>query len=132
LGANFKELIGVLKYQPIGRLNLTGKLIHAWKGTNDFQPLNYGGDILRSNNSRAQELGNKIGQGTPYTLTFASFTASYMIKHNVFIDLQLIMRKDNYQYNGSTPIVPGTYTGGSAMVNSLAVRWNIAPRNYDF
>jgi hypothetical protein len=132
LGANFKELIGVVKYQPIGKLNITGKLIHVSKGTNDFQAQNYGGDILRSNNSRAHELGNKIGQGTPYSLTFASLTASYMIRHNVFIDLQLISRKDAYQYNGSVPLTPGTYTGGSAVVNSLAVRWNIAPRNYDF
>ncbi|MEI9921011.1 MAG: hypothetical protein WDO14_19785 [Bacteroidota bacterium] len=132
-GANFKEVICVVKYQPLGRLNLTGKLILI-KGGSDLGTLsNYGGDPLKNNNTHVQDLGNKIGQGTPYTRLFASFTASYMVKHNIFVDLQLVKRTENFTYDPG--VIPGNVAppvSTTAFVSSLAVRWNIAPRNYDF
>ncbi|MEJ0030248.1 MAG: hypothetical protein WDO15_07710 [Bacteroidota bacterium] len=133
VGANFKEVIGVVKYQPLPRLNLTGKLILVNGGSDLGTNLNYGGDPLKSNNTRVQELGNKIGQGTPYTRMLASLTASYMVKHNIFVDLQLVKRTENFTYNPvvvpANVILPVSTTSSIA---SLAVRWNIAPRNYDF
>src|SRR5262249_22762278 len=63
LGANFKELVGVVRYQPLPRLNLTGKLMvrsvgrdstdYNW-GSQEPQDLKYngGGDILKSYTSR--------------------------------------------------------------------------------
>lgn len=128
LGANFNEVIGVLRYQPIGKLNIVAKLIRV-KGGSDFGA-NYGTDLLKNNVTRAQEFGNKIGQGVPYTLTFASLTASYMLMHNMFIDLQTLSRNEKYDFQG--PNTGFTYTSGKSMITTLAVRWNIAPRNYDF
>jgi hypothetical protein len=131
LGANFREVIGVVKYQPIGRLNITGKLIYA-KGGSDFNTgLNYGGDLMKNNATRVQELNNKIGQGVPYTLFFGSLTASYMVKHNLFIDAQVISRDKKYDA-GDGPMIPETITHPAGIISSLALRWNIAPRNYDF
>jgi hypothetical protein len=133
VGANFKEVIGVVKYQPLPRLNLTGKLILVHGGSDLGTTLNYGGDPMKSNNTRAHELGNKIGQGTPYTRSFASLTASYMVKHNVFVDLQLVKRAENFTYNAVA--IPANVTAPvstTSSIASLAVRWNIAPRNYDF
>jgi hypothetical protein len=129
LGANFKEFISVIRFQPIGRLNIVGKLIYVSGGSDYLTGLNYGSDPLKNNATRVQELGNKIGQGNPMTRLFTSLTASYMVKHNVFVDLQFIRRKEEYGIGFSTPST--SYTGTSS-ITSLALRWNIAPRNYDF
>lgn len=126
LGANFKELIGVVRYQPIGRLNIVGKMIYA-DGGSDLTG-NYGTNILTGNNTRVLELGNKIGQGVPLKRMFVSLTASYMIKHNVFVELQHIQRKDDYENPPSSAV----YFEGKTSITSLALRWNIATRNYDF
>jgi hypothetical protein len=128
LGANFKELIGVARYQPIGKLNVVAKMIYASKGS-DYSGENYGGDLMKNNTTRVQELNNKIGQGVGVKLLFTSLTASYMIRHNVFVDLQYIRRKEEYAYDG--PILDFS-PGGTSSITSLALRWNIAPRNYDF
>jgi len=130
LGANFRELVGVVEYQPLGKLNLTGKLIYVDGGSDYFTGLNYGSDPLKSYDTRVQEFGNKIGQGVPMKRLFASLTASYMVKHNVFVDLQMIQRKEQYPYDPSVPI---SFIGARrATITSLALRWNIAARNYDF
>ncbi|HZY81411.1 MAG TPA: capsule assembly Wzi family protein [Cyclobacteriaceae bacterium] len=126
LGANFRELIGVARYQPIGKLNIVAKLMYA-KGGVDLPGDNWGGNLLKNNSTREMELGNKIGQGVPYKRTLMSLTASYMVKHNVFVDLQLISRKNNYDIGNVNTLVSGT-----SNITSLALRWNIARRNYDF
>ena len=132
LGANFRELIGVLRYQPIGKLNITGKLIYV-KGGSDFTGgTNYGSDPLKDNDTRVQELGNKIGQGIPMTRFFGSITGSYMVKHNIFLDVQWITRNEEYQNSGPMVGQPFVYPGGKNSITSLALRWNIARRDYDF
>ena len=120
MGANFKELIGVVRYQPLGKLNFVGKLIYV-KGGVDPVGLNYGTDPTKTYATRVQEFGNKIGQGLPMTRTFLSFTASYMVKHNVFVDLQAISRNETVES-----------VSQRSTLAQLALRWNIAPRNFDF
>lgn len=121
LGANFKELIGVARYQPLGKLNFVGKLIYV-KGGVDPEGANYGTDPMKTYATRVKEYGNKVGQGIPMTTTFISFTASYMVKHNVFVDLQAISRNETIE----------GVSDQKSMLAQLALRWNIAPRNFDF
>jgi hypothetical protein len=128
LGANFRELIGVARYQPIGQVNVVAKMIYMNGGSDYLSGLNYGSDPFKSYDTRVQEFGNKVGQGVPYKRLFASLTVSYMVRHNVFIDLQFIRRKESYTIGAPANI----YTGGTSSITSLALRWNIAPRNYDF
>jgi hypothetical protein len=122
LGANFKEYIGIMRYQPHPRLNLTGKLILVKTGRDPVGE-NYGGDILKINTTRTQEYGNTIGQGVANDILYGSFTASWQFKHNLFIDATGIFRdsqSDDASYNNN------------ATITSLAVRWNIAQRLYEF
>lgn len=130
LGANFKELVGIVRYQPLPRLNLTSKVIYSSKGTDYLVAGNWGGDILKNNSTRVQELGNELGQGTPVKVTFVDATASYMLKHNLFVDLKFIVRKSE----PAPLLVPTGFVNdnSTSTISSLALRWNIAPRNYDF
>jgi hypothetical protein len=122
LGANFNEIVAIARYQPFPRLNLIVKSVNARIGR-DGQNENWGADILKGNQTREQEYGNKIAQGQLNSIAFIDFTASYMLKHNFFIDAKQIFRKSTSDlsfYNSNTS------------VTSVALRWNIPQRLYDF
>jgi len=122
LGANFNELIGIIRYQPIPRLNLIAKTMYAKVGR-DSQGENWGSDILKPSQTREQEYNNTIGQGQRNTILMLTMTASYMLKHNLFLDANQIIRQSQCDlpfYNNNTSIT------------SVALRWNIPQRLYDF
>lgn len=122
IGANFKEFIGIVRYQPIPKLSFVGKLIVANYGLDDPNT-NYGKEILKDYATKVSDEGNFTGQGIATDLIFTDFTASYMIWHNTFIDAKVIYRNqdsaDN-QYNQNSTIY------------SVSFRWNIAPRVQEF
>lgn len=122
LGANLTEFVGILRYQPLPRLNIVGKLVITEIGR-DSTGVNWGSDILKSSNSRQQEYNNTIGQGISNNILFGSLSISWQLKHNLFIDANIVVRKsesDLQLYNNNTTI------------SSLALRWNIPKRLYEF
>ncbi len=123
LGANFNELVGIVRYQPIGKLMLQAKVIKANFGTDPDASQNFGGNILLDNSSRVSNFGNEIGQGVSNDLLYGNFTLSYQWRHNFFIDLSHTYRKvdsDAVANNANT-----NYT-------SAAIRWNIPQRLNEF
>jgi hypothetical protein len=122
LGANFQEVTGILRYQPLPRLNLTGKLSLMQVGR-DTTGVNWGSDILKKNTTRQQEFNNSTGQGISNDILFGTFTASWQLKHNLFIDGRVILRRSE-----STVAFYNTDT----VISSLALRWNIPQRLYEF
>ncbi|QHT72066.1 capsule assembly Wzi family protein [Rhodocytophaga rosea] len=121
LGANFYEYIGIVRYQPLNRLSLTGKLIYAEYG-GDSNGQNWGGNVLLPYQTKVQEYGNEIGQGVKAYLAYGDFTASYQLRHNLFIDARQIVRRVNSS-------LPGRKNTAFA---SLALRWNIPQRQHEF
>ena len=122
LGASFKEFIGIVRYQPIPKLNLTGKVIMMQVGR-DTVSVNWGSDILKDNSSREKDFGNSITQGVKNDILLATFTASWQLRHNLFMDASVVIRKSESPlplYNTNTSIA------------SLALRWNIPQRLYEF
>lgn len=122
LGANFNELVAIVRYQPLPKLNLTAKMIMATVGR-DGANENYGGNVLKDYTTRKSEYGNFIGQGHKNDITFLDASASYMLKHNVFLELRQTVRKSECDlafYNTNTSLT------------SLGLRWNIPSRTYEF
>lgn len=127
LGANFRELMGIVRYQPLPKLNLIAKAITMQVGR-DTIGFNFGSDIMKNNSYRKTYLtdsnfGNTIGQGVDNTIVMATFTASWQLKHNVFIDATATIRNSKsaasvFNYNST--------------ITSVALRWNIAQRLYEF
>ncbi|NJO00995.1 MAG: hypothetical protein HC880_04235, partial [Bacteroidia bacterium] len=106
----------------IPRLFFRTKLIHARYGS-DTPGSNWGQNVFLNNSDFERELGNNIGQGVSTRLSLVDFTASFQIRHNVFIDFSQIFRRldsalDERDRNTS-------YT-------SVAFRWNIPRRAYTF
>ncbi len=131
LGANFYEVAAIVRYQPIPKLNFTLKTFAAKTGRDESATaiasgaayLNWGGDINKSYTTRQQDYNNKIGQGYDNTIIYSDLLVSYMLKHNFFIDLKQTFRNSkspNPAFNNNTSL------------SSVALRWNIASRSYDF
>ena len=123
LGANFKDYIAILRYQPLAKLNLTATLIYSIKGEDDSLTIAQGGDILKSYNLRAKENGNEIGQGVLNTTTYMSFVASYMFKPNMFLDMTAIARTETSE---------SATESNNVFWLSLGLRMNIAARQFDY
>lgn len=123
LGANFNEILGILRYQPINRLFLTAQLNMANYGEDETADNNWGGDVMKSYETREQEYGNVIGQGVATKLLYTDLIATYMWKHNLFFDLRLVYRK--LDSNMDDRDSKSTYFSGS-------MRWNIARKIHDF
>ena len=128
LGANFRELIFILRYQPLKNLFTEVRLVNATKGL-DRPGENWGGNILLEYDNRSNPLpsrpgfGHEIGQGITQDVNLLVLQASYMLKHNLFIDASLTARKttaDDPDFSGSTLWASG------------GLRWNIFPGSYDF
>lgn len=121
LGANFGEFIVQVKYQPIQKLNFEGIFMTYMKGLDDGIA-NYGGNILRSNSSfRVRDFGNYVGQGVETQVQFWRGRASYMLKNNLFFDIEVGRRKQTTPWFGQE--------NTDFYLNS-GIRLNIMPRNY--
>ena len=114
LGANFKELIGIIKYRPVAHLHLRLKLMIADYG-DSTDGLNWGNNVLIPHGTRVMDLGNEIGQGVSNTVTSLAFDASYEFYHNYFLDFNVLNRSrdsedDNFDINTR-------YIGGGIRAN---------------
>ena len=120
LGANFKENIVSVKYQPHPKVLLSFVAMNALKGE-DKDSSNYGGNIKLNNRiGRISDYNNYIGQGFENRIKNTEMVASLMIKHNLFIDLMYQRRKDSY------------FIDETESIFSFGLRWNMARKQLLF
>ncbi len=78
LGSNFSEVLGIIRFQK-------GRWIYRFsasvfdKGQNYLSEANEGGNLLRPQNSFANEFGNTLGQGREMKNLFAQANAYYRL-----------------------------------------------------
>jgi hypothetical protein len=123
LGANFKELLLIGRYQPTGRLFLNFTAMIAQQGK-DSNIINWGGDILRNYNfARPANYGNEIGQGKKIFTKNYQMGVSYMLAHNLFADLKVENRNTN---------LFGNIDEKKNTIFSFGLRWNTSQRQFLF
>jgi hypothetical protein len=129
LGANFEEWSHIIRWQPIRRLQLTGKIIYANTGEDRTPSENWGSNILKNYDTRSRKVlyndlyGNYLGQGRSTVTTIIDVRASFQIKHNLFIEGHYMNRK----YDSAVNRLDYTNT-----VASFGLRWNVAARQMLF
>jgi hypothetical protein len=123
LGANFSELVGILRYQPHPRVTIIGKLI-AWKQGLDSAGINYGSNVFRVYNSRPKEYGWSTGDGRVARGLNASLYMGYELLENLFVDGSLLLRKYT--------VADDTRLTRNISVFSIGLRMNVARREYDY
>ncbi|WP_052695394.1 hypothetical protein [Hymenobacter sp. AT01-02] len=125
MGANLWELIGIVSYQPLPRLNVVAKGFYVKQGL-DPNGQNYGSNPNLPYTSRPQEYGFQVGSGVTSYLFHGDFTASYQAAHNLWLDGKLIVRHRTLDQPVSY------FTAGTDALASVALRWNIAQRLHEF
>jgi len=121
-GTNFKEVVGILRYQPKERLHIVARGFYNQFGADD-ENTNWGGDILKPYTSREQNYGNVIGQGIDTKILYADLTVSWMLQHNLFIDFRTVYR------NLSSEI---SSRDRNTSFSQIGLRLNLSQRDHDF
>lgn len=126
LMANFNEFIGIMRYRPIPRLMIEGRAMFYTQGLDSTAEVNFGSNLFKDYNfGRNGDYGYSIGSGWKSDAALANLLVSYELKENLFIDANLLMRKQRYA-------PPPSVATKSATVFSLGVRWNMARRDFWF
>ncbi len=99
LGANFREFIGIVRYQPTPKLILKLQMMQAQTGL-DTLGSNWGSDIFASYYTRENSDNVKVGQGVETDIFLLDFQASYMLLHNMYADLKFQYRTQNSEFDG--------------------------------
>lgn len=125
LGANFREAVGILRYQPTPRLfaNFTG--IFQFFGDDPSEDVNFGKDLLKNRlnpNTGIGLFGNRIGQGIENRVIMGSLNLSYMIKQNVFLDLSHTYRRRTAQDLNAPDV--GQFTQAGIRINMIRNDFN--------
>ena len=120
LGANFQELIGIVRYQPINKLFIYARAIYYYQGL-DSSGKNFGANIFRDYSVRPSENGFTLGSGQKADCLNLIFNLSYELKHNLYLDGGFQTR--TYK--------TGKISEKSTMIN-FGFRLNINRREYDF
>ncbi len=125
LMANFKEVIGILRYQPAPKWMIQAKAIIYQQGR-DIDSVSYGSNIFLPHVPpyRTSEYGFNIGSGWKTNVMYGSLLVSYELKENLFLELFGATRKLETK---TAPIISQKST-----VVSFGVRWNMHRREFDF
>lgn len=125
LMANFSEVIGILRYQPIPKLMITGKLIAYTQGR-DSSAASYGSNIFLPTRPPylTGEYGYNVGSGWKTNVIYGSLLASYELFQNMFIDASLVLRRLETK---TAPIMTD-----NTSILTIGFRWNMMRREFDF
>lgn len=114
VGANFKEYILRLRYQPIPKLIMEGRLISINSGE-DINGSNWGTNLLYDYGNRPSDFENEIGQGVATDIMIAGLDVSYELFHNIYVDLHYFYRKKDSAENVRDNTT--NYIGGGFRMN---------------
>jgi hypothetical protein len=127
-GANFREIIGILRYQPFNKVYIFARL-NYWQQGRDSARFNFGSNP-RLDNSLVGQGGRRLRDapypmfaGTGYKGANTAITISYEIKENLFFDLNNLYRIYKAD-RGGIEVNTNVITAG--------LRWNMFRRDYDY
>lgn len=122
LGANFREGIAILRFQPLPRLNITAIYSSSKQGIDTNRlTANFGGDITRSTSDKLYTSEAALFQGIENRVSNISLDASYMLWHNLFLDGGIFIR------NQSNSLLAADRRN---VIFRFGMRLNLAPVNY--
>jgi hypothetical protein len=124
IGANFKEFIVKVRYQPTPKFVIDARIIRTQTGDDSLKSKsNYGQNVIRNYNTRPNDFGNFIGQGVKANIAIIGIDLSYQVFHNMYADIHYFYRKKDSADPSRNQLTNYIGTG---------IRVNIAHRKNDF
>lgn len=131
LMANFREYIGIARYQPAPKWFIQAKAMYYQQGRDSVAVgapnfSSFGSNIFLPNTPpyRTSDYGFNIGSGWKTNVFYASLLLSYEFRENLFFELAALYRKQDTK----TPPI----TSANTNVVSFGVRWNMYRRDFEF
>ncbi len=121
LGANFHEFIGIIRFQPIKRMNIELKAVYYKQGL-DSLGFSTGNNILTNYLNKPRNYGWEVGSGDKATCLYTSFVVTTRIMRNMLFDVAFINRNFKTKLTGEQ----------NTMLACVGLRWNISRREFDF
>jgi hypothetical protein len=122
MGANLREFIAVVKYQPVNKLSFEGKIIYNEQGL-DSAGASFGANPFRFYTDRLRDYGYKIGSGILAKNLLLSGTITYEVSPNIFLDVNAVIRK----YKRAD-----VATSFDSNIFNASLRINLGRREFDF
>ena len=122
LGANFKELITIVNYQPAPRWYIYARAIYYQQGL-DSNGINFGGNIFRDYRTRTSNNGFEVAGGRKLITFNGLLQLSYELRENLFFDVSMLHRNSE---------IAGFSGESNTTIVTAGVRLNMFKRNYDF
>lgn len=120
LGANFREGLAILRWQPARRWFVEGRVISASVG-HDVEGLNYGSDLLLSSDNRPGDYGRSTGQGLDTRILILGMDVGYTLFTQFTLQAGYLERQESAAGIRTTTRILG---GG--------FRWNLPDLRMDF
>jgi hypothetical protein len=96
LGANFKELIAKIRYQPSQKVVFDARFIKTMTGEDSLNiKYSMGQNPVRSYRLLPREYGHTIGNGVRADITMLALDFSYQFMHNWYADVHYFYRRKN-------------------------------------
>ncbi len=116
LGANFREWLVSMRYQPIDKLSFQMRMMSALVG-DDPEGENFGSNVLLPTTDipSTRPYGNFIGQGIQGKINIFRLDLSYQLFHNMYLDLQYFLRNKESQSESLSSYQ--SYIGGGIRIN---------------
>ncbi len=114
LGANFREMVALVRYQPTKNWTINARLIKGTFGE-DGSNQNWGSNILLPNTTREQTYNNEIGQGITSHTLLGGLDVSYQLAHNIYLDFNYFYRKEDSDDDSRD--LNTQYIGGGVRIN---------------
>ena len=126
LGANFSELIGIIRYQPHPKWTTSLRVMYWMQGIDSTGTNNnYGSNILKLNTNRpAGDYGYEIGSGIGTKTLNTQLLVSYELTENLFIEVTGLFRKQGKPVGITSPPDATMFTAG--------LRMNMFHREYEY
>ena len=125
LGADFAELIGIIRYQPLKKLTASARLIYWKQGLDSSSAVNYGSNIFKLYTQRSGgDYGYSIPSGISSNGLNMQLLASYELKENLFLDGSVLLRRLTTAGNYFAEQKTVMFTAG--------IRLNVFRREYDY
>jgi hypothetical protein len=121
LGAGLAEIVGIINYQPVPRLNIAAKAMFYKQGI-DTNGTNVGSNLLLSYITRTADYGIKLINGPESTCTLFDLHLAYELRPRLYIDLSGTYRR----FTVENDILPVNKT----LYFTAGLRLNLARRNY--
>lgn len=95
LGANLRELVAIVRYQPANRFNINAVYSLSKQGIDtSLLSTNFGGNYLRTYSDGLVDPA-PLFQGIENTISTMSIDVSYMLWHNLFLDAGIFIRNQS-------------------------------------